>query len=174
MITKYWICSWMKLLRHGNDIPSSSPLYEYKPFFKELSLLDLPSGSLVIFNMSRVVIPVCLRSKILDILHKHHFAERVMLAAASNTIWWPGINGQIMSKYINCTICMQIKRTNNPSTPISEAAANIAIMYILSLDWMSIGTLHYLIIVEKVTSFIWSRLFSNMPLPIVYLCFLTS
>ena len=57
---------------------------------------------------------------------------------------------------------MQIKRTNNPSTPISEAAANVAIMEILSLDWMSIGTLHYLIIVEKVTSFIWSRLFSHM------------
>ena len=57
---------------------------------------------------------------------------------------------------------MQIKRTNNPSTPISEAAANVAIMDILSLDWMSIGTLHYLIIMEKVTSFIWSRLFSHM------------
>ena len=57
---------------------------------------------------------------------------------------------------------MQIKRTNNPSTPISEAAANVTIMDILSLDWMTIGTLHYLIIVEKVTSFIWSRLFSHM------------
>ena len=62
-----------------------------------------------------------------------------MLAAASYTVWWPGINGQIKSKYINCTICMQIKRTNNPSTPISEAAANVAIMDVfftrLDVNW---------------------------------------
>ena len=71
----------------GNSIPDSRPLYEYKPYFKKLFLLDLPSDSPLIFNMSRVVIPVCLRSKLLDVLHKHHFTERAMLAAASNTIW---------------------------------------------------------------------------------------
>ena len=98
----------------------------------------------------------------LDILNKHHFAERAMLAASSDTIWWPCINGQIKSKYFNCTTCMQLKRNNDPGTPISQGAANVAIMDVLSLDWMSIGALHYLIIVEKVTSFIWSRLFGHM------------
>ena len=57
---------------------------------------------------------------------------------------------------------MQIRRTNNPSTPVSEAAANIQIMDILFLDWMSIGNPHFLIIVEKVTSFIWAKLFGHM------------
>ena len=71
---------------NGRDIPSNSPLYEYKPFFEELSLLDFPSGSLAIFNTSRITISVCLRSKMLDILHKHHFAERAMVAASSDTI----------------------------------------------------------------------------------------
>ena len=39
-----------------SDIPSNSPLYEYTPFFEKLSLLDLPSGSLAIFNTSRITI----------------------------------------------------------------------------------------------------------------------
>ena len=39
---------------YGSDIPSNSPLYEYTPFFEKLSLLDLPSGSLAIFNTSRI------------------------------------------------------------------------------------------------------------------------
>ena len=88
--------------------------------------------------------------------------KKAILAAAANSVGWPGINGHIKSKYTNCIICMQIRRTNNPSTPVSEAAANIQIMDILSLDWMSIGSLHFLIIVEKVTSFIWAKLFGHM------------
>ena len=80
---------------NGKDITSNISLYEYKPFFEELSLLDLPSGSLAIFNTSRITIPVCLRSKMLNLLHKNHFAEKAMVAASSDTIWWPGINGQI-------------------------------------------------------------------------------
>ena len=98
----------------------------------------------------------------LDILHRHHFAEKAMLAVSANSAWSPLINGDITFKYTDCIICMQIRSTINPSTPISDAAANVQIMDILSLDWMTIGTLHYLIIVEKVTSFIWARLFGHM------------
>ena len=76
---------------NGSDIPSNSPLYEYTPFFEKLSLLDLPSGSLAIFNTSRITIPVCLRSKMLTLLHKHHFSEKAMLGAPgprSSLLWF--------------------------------------------------------------------------------------
>ena len=69
-------------IREGDNrehIPDNSPMHEYKPFFKEFSILDLPSGSLVIFNMVRIVIPVCLRLQMLSLLHKHHLAEIAMM-----------------------------------------------------------------------------------------------
>ena len=56
---------------------------------------------------------------------------------------------------------MQMKRSNDPSTPVSQGATDVSIMDVLALDWMSIGALHYLIIVEKVTTYIWSRLFGH-------------
>ena len=74
-----------------------------------------------------------------------------MVSAASDTVWWPGINGQIKSKYLNCPTCIQMKRSNDPSTPVSQGATDVSIMDVLALDWMSIGALHYLIVVEKVT-----------------------
>ena len=61
-----------------------------------------------------------------------------------------------------CIICMQLRRTNNSSKPVSEAAADIEIMDILFCDLMSIGSLHFLIFIEKVTSFIWAKLYGHM------------
>ena len=54
-----------------------------------------------------------------------------------------------------------MKRSNDPSTPVSQGATNVSIMDVLALDWMSIGALHYLIVVEKVTTYIWCRLFGH-------------
>ena len=97
----------------------------------------------------------------LDLLHKHHFAEKAMVAASSDTVWWPGINGKIKSKYLNCPTCRHMKRANDPSTPVSQGATDVSIMDVLALDWMSIGALHHLIVVEKVTTYIWCRLFGQ-------------
>ena len=74
---------------------------------------------------------------------------------AASSVWWPGVNAHIKSKYANCMICMQLKRTNTPSTPVCEAAADIKSMDILSCDWMSIEFLHVLVYVEKVKVISW-------------------
>ena len=85
-----------------------------------------------------------------------------MMAASAGSVWWPGVNAHMKSKNANCMICMQLKRTNTPSTLVCEAAADIQIMDILSCDWMSIGSLHFLVFVEKVTSYLWAKLYGHM------------
>ena len=80
---------------NGEHIPDNSPMHEYKPFFKEFTILDLPGGSLIIFNMVRIIIPVCLRSQMLSLSHQHHLAEKAMMAAAASSVWWPGVNEHI-------------------------------------------------------------------------------
>ena len=122
----------------------------------------MPSGSLIIFNGIRVVIPKDLRSGMLSSLHKFHFSEQAMIQAACNSIWWPGINYQIRSKYTNCTICMQLHKMNAPNTPVSVGNTDVWLMDILSCDWDSLGSSHFLIFVEKVSSFIWAKSYSHM------------
>ena len=95
-------------------------------------------------------------------LHKYHYSEKTMIKAASTSIWWPGLHYQIRSKYINCTVCMQLRKINAPSTPISEGNISIQLMDTLSMEWASLGASHYLIIVEKVSSFIWAKCYSHM------------
>ena len=55
-------------IREGNtneNIQPPSPIMEYKPFLKKFTLLDMPSGSLIIFSSIRIVIPKQLRSDML-------------------------------------------------------------------------------------------------------------
>ena len=59
----------------GEQIADTSPIYEYKPFFKHCTVLDLPSGTLVIYNLVRIVIPVILRPQMLSLLHRFHLAK---------------------------------------------------------------------------------------------------
>ena len=62
-------------------------MYEYKPFFRDFTILDLPSGTLVIYNLVRIVIPVILRPQMLSHLHRYHMAEKAMVAAAASSVW---------------------------------------------------------------------------------------
>ena len=61
---------------------------------------------------------------------------------------------------------MQMKRSNDPSTPESQGATNVSVIDILALDWMSIGALHYLIVVEKVTTYFGAGVLATKQLPI--------
>ena len=56
---------------------------------------------------------------------------------------------------------MQLRRIYCPSTPVSEAATDIKIMDIISGDWLTVGTLHFLVYVEKVSCFLWAKLYAH-------------
>ena len=57
---------------------------------------------------------------------------------------------------------MQLWRIHCPSTPVSEAATDMRLMDVLSGDWMSVGTLHFLVYAEKVSSFVWAKMYIHM------------
>ena len=76
-------------VKEGNtneDIQHPTPIFEYKPYFRKFSILDMPSGSLIIFNGNRIVIPKDIRSGMLSSLHTFHFSEKAMIQAAGNSI----------------------------------------------------------------------------------------
>ena len=48
------------------------------------------------------------------------------------------------------------------STLVCEVATDIKIMDIISGDWMTVGPLHFMVYEEKVTSFLWAKLYNHM------------
>ena len=57
---------------------------------------------------------------------------------------------------------MQLRRIHCPSTPVSKAATDIKLMDIISGDWLTVGTLHFLVYVKKVSSFFWAKRDAHM------------
>ena len=57
---------------------------------------------------------------------------------------------------------MQLRRVNTPSTPVSEGSTGVQLMDIVSCDWKSVVSSHFLIYVEKVSSFVWAKGYSHM------------
>ena len=79
------------IIREGDSaegITDSHPAYKYKPYIKDLTLLDMPSGCLVIFKLCRIVIPSIMRSQMLSALHRFHMSEQAMVSAAASSCWW--------------------------------------------------------------------------------------
>ena len=58
-------------------------------------------------------------------------------------------------------VCSSKEQTQQ-APEVSEAAGDIQIINILSCDWMSIGSLHFLVFVKKVTSYLSAKLFGHM------------
>ena len=57
----------------------------------------------------RVVVPLTLRSEILNILHQEHIGiERTKLRAC-NTVYWPGISKDITELISNCETCTSFR-----------------------------------------------------------------
>lgn len=117
-------------------------------------LFDTPSGSLVIFKLCRIVIPTSMRSKMLSVLHMFHMSEQAMTSLANSSCWWPNINAQIESKYLNCITCMQLRCVHCPSTPVSEAAIDVRVMEVLSADFLTVGLHQFLIYADESSSFL--------------------
>jgi len=86
---------------------------EINKFRKLSDSLSVCHGCLL--HGSRVVIPLSLQSKILDLLHLGHFGMERMKQLARTAVYWPGIDSAIESASRRCDSCGQ--HQNKPSKP---------------------------------------------------------
>ena len=80
--------------------------------------LHVSGGCLYLDN--RLVIPACLRSKMLHQLHEAHPGQFVMKSLATQYIWWPKIYREIQVHGENCVECVKagknLKHLSNHNT----------------------------------------------------------
>lgn len=124
-----------------------SVLRPYYQFHSEFSVID---GLLV--KNDRLVIPVTMRSEILDKIHEGHLGIVKCCSRARDSVWWPGITKQIEEIVRNCSSCIKTR------PDIVEPMINTPLP---ELPWEKVGVdlgyfsgENYLIVVDYYSRFI--------------------
>ena len=79
----------------------------FQPYKKNRQELSIEGDCLL--RGTRVVIPLKLRSKILDELHRGHCRIVRMKALARSHVWWPGLDDDIASMVKGCAECQAVR-----------------------------------------------------------------
>jgi len=75
-------------------------LYKYAQYRNELTIVD---G--LLYRGNRLLIPRSLKRQVLHTLHNGHPGITSMKAISRQSVWWPGIDGDIESFCRNCNSC---------------------------------------------------------------------
>ena len=71
----------------------------------------------LILKGHKLVIPSCVRPKMLELLHQGHFGTEKTLNRARDKMFWPGISAEITDMVLNCSVCLE-RRNFNPKAPL--------------------------------------------------------
>lgn len=83
-----------------SDVPERLKAYwKYKE--------DLYTQNGFVYRNNRILIPVGIRSEILERLHVSHCGIEGSMKLARDTVFWPGINDQIRQRVQNCSACLK-------------------------------------------------------------------
>lgn len=102
----------MTLLRKAIDSDNfdDEQLKGYKTFSKEFGY----SGD-VIIRRDRIVIPPCLRDRMLELGHEGHPGITVMKTRLRDRCWWPGMDSQVEKFVKHCDDCRMVSQPNKPA-----------------------------------------------------------
>merc|ERR1711895_308822 len=79
----------------------------------------------VLMLSERIVIPPSLRPAILNLLHAAHQGIDRMKARASDTVFWPGMTGDISRVRWECMDCHKMAKSNPQAPPASQPSCRL-------------------------------------------------
>lgn len=68
-----------------------------------------------IWDNSQIVVPKCLRKKVLDQAHAGHALTPTMLGILRTRVWWPGMEKQVAETEASCLKCIKTGKAIKPS-----------------------------------------------------------
>ncbi len=127
-----------------------------RPFYGVKDRLSI-SNNLVTYSYeqgpARVVIPAALRSKVATTLHAGHQGLDSMQRRARQTVYWPGMDGDLSYHRSSCTAC----NTNAPSQPAEPLVMTPPPEYPFqktSADMCQMNGHNYLVYADRLTGWI--------------------
>ena len=132
--------------------PDLRPYYQYKA--------DLTTFDGVILYRDRVIIPPCLRERVLSSLHSAHQSVTQMCSRADSSFFWPGMTPAITDLRARCTSCNRIapSQPNAPPTPPMLPAYPFQC---LSSDYFTYKGKNYIVAVDRYSNWPIVELASN-------------
>ena len=109
----------------------------------------------------RIVIPTCLRKKVIETVHSAHQCITGMTARAQVTFFWPGMSNDIENARINCRQCnrnapSQAKLPPNNSPPIPQLPFEL-----LFGDYFKLCSYNYLVAGDRLSG--WTEVIQVTP-----------
>lgn len=112
------------------DLEMKDVIKDFLPFKGHLNLV----GDFVVKD-HRLVIPIALRDRILELAHEGHPGENAMVARLRDKVWWPGVDKQAKQVVKSCKPCLTVSLPNPPE-PMSRRAMPTQPWLDLALDFM--------------------------------------
>ena len=125
---------------HRNAV--TEPVKGYFDARSELSV----SNDLLLYR-DRIVIPVSLRSEIIETIHEGHQGVSKCLDHAKMTVWWPGISRLIKENVSACEFC-QIHRSSHHKEPLRPTSLPLHPWQKISADLFQAKQQHFLVVMD--------------------------
>ena len=137
LVKSYVLNGWPKL-RHQVH-PVVQPFYNVR---HDLSCLhDL------VLKGKRIIVPSSMRKEMKDLLHTGHVGIERCKRHAGESIYWPGLNGELKDLVLNCSTCLQY-RNAQPKEPLIPHNIPTEVWSKVGTDLFSIKNKNYLIVAD--------------------------
>ncbi|XP_062516385.1 uncharacterized protein K02A2.6-like [Corticium candelabrum] len=131
---------------HKKQIPRA-----LTPYFGVRDQLVVQNG--LVFCGDRLLVPDQLRSYMLDRVHSTHLGINGCIRRAKQSIWWPGMTGQIRDKIESCEECNKY--------PVKQSKETLVSHHVPERPWVKVGvdlfeyrSKHYLVISDYQSNFL--------------------
>lgn len=125
----------------------TGPIKAYWPHRDTLTIHDE-----LLLKGTRLVIPTTMRNSVLIALHEGHQGMSRCRERARDTVWWPGLSGQINELVKNCTTC--IKERANSVEPLMPSVLPERPWQKVGADLFTLNNSNYVLVVDYYSRFV--------------------
>ena len=139
------LCSLAKPVHEGwpqSRRDCSKQLLDFWSFRQEISEED---G--LLYKNQRLIVPHSERLETLKVLHLGHYAVDKMQLRALKTVYWPGINKDILKQYQSCKTCIKHSKSQR-SEPLQSHPTPESPWHTVATDLFETKNSKYLLLVD--------------------------
>ena len=145
------LCSLAKTVHEGwpqskKDCPEQ--LLDFWSFRQEISEED---G--LLYKNQRLIMPHSERLETLKVLHLGHYAVDKMQLTALGTVYWPGINKDILKQYQSCKTCIKYSKSQRSELLQSHPTPELP-WHTVATDLFETKNSEYLLLVDYYSRFL--------------------
>ena len=144
------LCSLTKTVHEGwpqsrKDCPKQ--LLDFCSFRQQIS-----EENGLLYKNPRLIVPHSKRLETLKVLHLGHYAVDKMQLRALETVYWPGINKDILKQYQNCKTCIKNSKSQS-CEPLQFHPPPGLPWHTVATDLFEIKNVKYLLLVDYYSRF---------------------